>query len=336
MPEISVAIYVQSYVPHLMEKSIASVAEQSFSSTEIILVDDCRTNSESRSVKSSFKKISKSLKLSYGKSIRFLSMGQSVGISDSLRAAAEDASGKYFSVLISGDGFYSETALSSLMETAEKNPLPKNDDWDLIQGTVVPEKKDPMILEKNPKAYDIIEKNAPGTLVCSECDSFAEKYILSGNYSLCVPGKLFLRSTLVSALEKMPRLSCFTGIEYLWMYFFCRSARTLISADKTVCVKNMETSPDAGDFKIENPGRWVRICSASSAFSAIFFDLMDRPMKSLELSDYLRSVMTRYALSNVRAMARVDDSIKTVARAVLDECWGEEIINQCIEWLEKA
>ena len=107
MAEISVAIYAGSYVPSLIEKSVMSAVDQSLKSMEIILVDDCRTNAESKSLKSTFKRLLKSCELPYGKSLRLLSMGRTAGITDALRSAVQDSSSKYFSVLIMGDVFYS-------------------------------------------------------------------------------------------------------------------------------------------------------------------------------------------------------------------------------------
>ena len=335
MAELTVAIYVPSYIPHLIEKSILSVVGQTFDSVEIIVVDDCRTNAESRGVKSTYKKLLKSLTLRYGKSIRLLSMGRSVGMSDALRSVVDDSSGQYFSVLIMGDIFFKENSLSLLLDFVNSHGMPDGGEWDLVQGNVVPNKKDQSVLEINQNAYDIIEKNVPENFVEEDSDRFLEKYFLEEKHSLCIEGKLFLRPVLDEALEKMPRVESFMATEYLWMYFFCRAAHSFASVDGAVCVKEMDASPDAGDLKIETPGRWSRICSSSSVFSAIYFDLMERPMQSETFSEYIRSIMTRYALSNVRSISRVDSSIATVAEAILCESWGDDIVSECRAWIEK-
>ena len=143
MAELTVAIYVPNYVPHLIEKSILSVVAQTFDSVEIIVVDDCRTNAESRGVKSTYKKLLKSLNLRYGKSIRLLSMDRSVGMPDALRSVVEDSSGQYFSVLIMGDIFFKENTLSLLLDFINRHSASDGRDLDLVQGKVVPNKKDP-------------------------------------------------------------------------------------------------------------------------------------------------------------------------------------------------
>lgn len=335
MAELTVAIYVPNYVPHLIEKSILSVVAQTFDSVEIIVVDDCRTNAESRGVKSTYKKLLKSLNLRYGKSIRLLSMDRSVGMSDALRSVVEDSSGQYFSVLIMGDIFFKENTLSLLLDFINSNSASDGRDLDLVQGKVVPNKKDPSVLEINQNAYDIIEKNVPENFVEDDSDRFLEKYFLEEKHSLCIEGKFFFRPVLDDALERMPRVESFMATEYLWMYFFCRCAHSFATVDGAVCVKDMDTSPDSGDLKIETPGRWSRICSSSSVFSAIYFDLMERPMRSEDFSEYIRSVMTRYAISNVRSMSRVDSSISMVAEAILCEAWGDDIVSECRAWIEK-
>ncbi len=335
MAEISVAIYVQNYVPHLLERTVRSVLTQSVESLEVIVTEDCRTGSESKCVRTLFKKITKSMNISYGKSIRILSMGQSVGMADSLRAAAQDSSGLYFTILMMGDAFQNDDSLGTLLLAARENDC-GNEDWHLIQGCVVPERKKIEIIEKNPSAYDIIEKNVAESIVCQTADEFCEKYFLPENHSLCLEGKLFLRSVLVESLEKMPRVRCYCGTEYLWAYYFCRKCTRMVSIDGTVCVKDMDVLPDEGDYIIETPSRWAKICSSASVFSAIFFDLMDNPTESVPVVEYFRSAMSRFAISNVRCLERVHESISTVALAMLEEYWGQDIISRCREWLYKS
>ena len=336
MAELSVAIYASGYVPQMIERSVKSAVSQSLDSMEIILIDDCRTSAESRYVKSTFKKIKKSLSLPYGKGLRFLSMGRSVGIPDSLRAAVDESSGRYFTVLMMGDVFYDEKSLSALLELSSRNASIAGEDWDLVQGKVVPDEKDESVLKVNPNAYDIIERNAPGELRFENPDDFTVDYFMGEKFSLCLEGKLFIRSALEDMFLRMPRVECHIAVEYLWMYFFCRQSRTLISTGEKVCTKYMDFGPDAGDFKIETPGRWMKLCSAASAFSAVFFDMMDYPLESRDFGGYMRSIMTRYALSNVKSLVRVDPSIRTVCEAILSECWGDEIVSDCKAWIESS
>ncbi|MBQ1832734.1 MAG: hypothetical protein II563_03045 [Treponema sp.] len=336
MAEISVAIYAGSYVPSLIEKSVMSAVDQSLKSMEIILVDDCRTNAESKSLKSTFKRLLKSCELPYGKSLRLLSMGRTAGITDALRSAVQDSSSKYFSVLIMGDVFYSRTSLSDLLELSSKNASEDSAEIDVVQGSVIADKKDPEILKIDEKAYDIIEKNLPGEFEFENPEDLMKEYFLSGKYAVCIQGKLFLRSTLEDSLSRMPMSECFCAFEYMWMYFLLRKSHVLVSSTKKVCVRYMDSSPDSGDFKIDSPGRWSKICSASSAFTAIFFDLADNPTESGELGEYFRSVMSRYALSNVKSIERVDPTIRTVAEAILQESWGEELIAKCRLFLSGA
>lgn len=334
MAQVSVAIYVPNYVPHLFEMTLKSVVEQTVSSLEILVVDDCRTYSESKSVKSLLKKSKKSLALSYGKSLRFLSMGGSSGYADSLRTAVNDSSGKYFSVLFMGDVFCSSQSLSRLIKiSATKRPL-DDKDWDLIQGCVIAKEKDMGILEIDSRAYDIVEKNSPEILIADDSDTFLSRYIMEEKHTLCIEGKLFLRETLFNALERMPRLEVYCGVEYLWMYFFCRQAKTLLSVEEKTVVRDLDLDISSGDFEIDNPDRWCKICSSASVFSSIFFDLFDRPMKSPSFYEYLRTVMSRYAISNARHLKRVHPSIQAVCLAIFEESWGDEVAKQTLEFVQ--
>lgn len=340
-PKVSVCIPVFRTEKYL-DSCLESVALQNFPGIEIIVVDDSGRTSENGTL--SAEKIVKSFRKSIkskGISIKFIKHGENKGLLEARRTALYESSGGYIMFLDSDD-----TLPFCAVKTLYENALESG--ADIVHGKANAVLKingtEKRLSEMKRKAENVFQG------VLSGRDIF-DGFLVSGNHSGFLWGKIFRRSLCFSAFEMIPPCWCVFGEDFLAYFFMSFFAEKYSGIEKTVYNYSVDTGVSSAR-EITDLNEWKKVCSTSSVFTVIFTCTYEKKcggdqnfhingenciaLSSVE-SERLREICRSYAQNNLMQLKKaVSPCLYEEARNELFAWWGENMILDIEKTLEAA
>lgn len=316
-PLISVIIPVYNS-EELLEKCLQSVALQTFSNIEIIVVNDCSSGKDLQGRNA--KKIAKSFKA------RYFEHSTNKGILEARRTGVENSHGEYCLFLDSDDTLPSNSILTLYQKAVETGA-------DIVHGTgqiLTTENTaniDPSFLETREKKLKLIHD---GFLKASE---ITQSFLCKNEHAFYLWGKLYKSELLATVYSQMPSTYCVMA-EDLLLYFFITQNANLYCGIKD-CVYNYNIdSGITSRKKITALSNWEKVCSASSVFTILYSYLeenKDNVNESffMEQTKAVQRLCCTYVMNNVKQLhACVDDSIYKEAFEMLCDYWGKSFVEK--------
>lgn len=355
-PLVSVLIPVFGTEKYL-ESCLESVALQDFQGIEIIVVDDSGKTSSVQMKKGeesakenpenlclSAEQIVKSFRKKHGikkNALRLIKHKENKGLLEARRTALYEASAGHI-MFVDSDDTLPPGAVKVLYEKA------------LLQEACIVHGKAAAVLKENgsEKRLQEMKKKAENVFQggLSGRDIF-DGFLVSGNHSGFLWGKIFRRSVLVSAFERIPPCWCVFGEDFLSYFFISFFAEKYAGIEEIVYNYSVDTGISSAK-KIADINEWKKICSAASVFTVIFSGTEEKSEGSLqdsssgdesriplsfEESERLRQICRSYALNNLMQLKKaVLPSLYQDARKELCLWWGENMISDIEKSMEEA
>lgn len=321
---ISIIISTYCTPQEKLRRCLTSAASQTLDTLEIVLVDDNSDRSEQKAVRSVVKSLQKDKSLRHARDIRIVCYGENRGLVAARRTGVEEARGEYVTMLDSDD----ELAGTDVCERALAVANSTQAGYDIVQCCAEPHREGAYILESNKDAYKLIEHPAQGELIAPP-DQFAETYITTKQYCLFLWSKLIKRETLLRALDRIPVMDCFMAEDTLFSYFLSRESSRYIGIPLLFYIYNLGQGISTSADTITSLERWRKLCTPSAVFTAIMYDLKERPLPvGSKLPDHLNHVLDLFVVRNIKLLCRVTPELRGAAHDILVESWGEKIIAQ--------
>jgi glycosyltransferase involved in cell wall biosynthesis len=321
--KVSVIIPTYGTPEEKLRRCLRSAACQTLPELEIIVVDDNAERVQQKVLKKIIRSFQKDMSLAHGRDIRCVCHGRNLGLAAARRSGVEEAGGEYVTMLDSDDEFASPDACRSAYEASAGGT------YDIVQFCAEPHRDAAYILEKNEDVYRLIEHPFQGIFKAASPDAFAEKFLTSGEFCLFLWGKFIKRETFAKALARIPVMDCFMAEDMLYSYFIARESLSYKGIPDVLYIYNLGTGISTSADTITSLERWKKLCTPAAVFTAIIYDLQERPASAVPgLYDYMRKVMTRFVISNCRLITRVQPELRERAHAVLEEMWGADIIRK--------
>lgn len=321
-PSISICIPVYNTEEYL-EFCLESVANQTFSDYEIVLVNDGSSgvNSEGKNCKEivkHFHKKHRKIKITY------LENSKNLGLFETRRNAIYHSSGEYILTLDSDD-FLSPDALVLLSVEAKKN------NPDIIQGQILGgqflnnaisgDYKD-FILDKNQK----FEFNHIGILNETEVFDYCfEKYKIS----LVLLAKMIRKELLLEVFNQIPMTRCNLAEDMLSLFFVFTKAKKYVGIPNKIYYYRQSTGMTSSK-SITTLNQWEMTCSAASAYTIILTKINENKelysQNSIEVIQRMAKRKIADALFSLHT--QVTPSLRPQARQMLNEYWGKGLVDR--------
>lgn len=333
-PLVTCAVPVCGTTQAVLDRCLQSLCTQDFTQLEIIIVDDNdtpRAQRECRSFVKQFCKKNKSLPLT--KNIVYINHEHNLGLFEARRTGIEHAHGKYLMMVDSDDALTSSDAVSTLYNAAITAPA---DGFDLVQcGCVFTGSDEKAIAEKH-HSIECAENPVVRTIWPPVAD-LSSLFYGGEAVSEFLWAKLFKTQCLLDALQFIPNMYCVMTEDRLFSYFFSRSLKsyTCIPQKLYAYTVNEGISSNKKIMTLEN---WQKHCSAASVYTAIMYDIQERPFPEGSVAHQILS--ERYlknCISQAISLKQcIDKSIYDEARSMFIEAWGEPITTKAMEIIESG
>ena len=345
--ECTVSVIIPTYrtSEEKLLRCLVSAAVQTLDGIEIIVVDDNGERSEQKKVEKLIKKFKKAKTvgdtsmpaecqfapetvLVHARDIAYICQGANRGLVTARRTGVEAAHGEYVTMLDSDDEFKTADALKIAYDAAAMH----GDDADIVQFNMEPVREADSMQDINSPVYQLMRHSKEGLLNGLSGEQFTEEYIASGQYCLYMCGKLVNRETFLRALVRIPVMDCFMTEDMLFLYFIARESSSLVCLPDTLYRYYMGLGISTSAESITTLDRWKKLCTPADVFTAIMYDMQERPFSAgSKVPDYMRQMLTRFAVRNTKLLERVAPQLREEAECILKEAWGEEIIAQVKE-----
>ena len=325
MVDISICIPVYC-TEHYLTECLKSVALQTFTNYEIILVNDGSSGVNSCGL--NCKKIVKECKKKYKLPITYLEHSKNLGVLEARRHAVEESVGKYILNLDSDDAL-TPNALEVLFKEAKKTGA------HIVHGITNtyfyhnPEQQfvenHDSVNERQKKIQAAVSNIYNGVL---ENRDIFHGYLVEENHCGYLCGKLISRDVYLEAFNHIPYMFCVMAddvIQYFWISYF---AKKYVSINKEVYIYNINTGITSHRI-IDNLNIWKHVCSAASVFYGLFNGLNKFDIRlTEEESEKITSICYLYASNNLKQWRSVVSSeIKDEAYSLLCDFWGNDLIH---------
>ncbi|MEL3911183.1 MAG: glycosyltransferase family 2 protein [Treponema sp.] len=325
---LSVPVYgTESSLPALLD----SVLEQGFLSDsaagqgalplEIIVVNDGSPSGFSLpKILKPYKKKFKTL----GIPLTLLEHSKNLGLVEARRTAVEAASGTCLCFADSDDTL-PPNALQSLYDAALSSGA------DIVHGKAEYKaafSEEEAALYKKDSLAEMEEKIKKVCLGRLEKDELLNSFLIKGELSSFLWGKLFRTETVKAAFADIPRTFCTMGEDFLIYFFILLHARSYFGIEDTVYTYHIGTGISSSR-EIKDLSRWERACTAASVFAIVFSYLEEHPFSSPNKNELMAALQNRCKnnmLSNLRHLKRVIPSLRDEAYKILCDYWGEEYV----------
>ncbi len=317
-PLVSVCVPVYG-TERFLARCLESIFRQNFRGMEVVVLNDGSSGLDGDG-QDCRRIVRKSSKRSHIKTT-YLEHRENSGLVEARRSLVHAARGEYV-LMLDSDDFLCGGALSALYGTAV------NTGADIVHGATVTfirsgEKIIPVESAKNSRPYR-------GTL---EKRAILDGWLLDGNHSSNLWGKLIRRSRYVEAFGDIPRTYC-NMAEDLLIYFFvamrCEKYVGIEIPAVNYCVSSGMTAPaQAGSVE-----EFRRKVSSASVFTVIFSwcerilaETGRNPLSDMEL-DRIRTLAKLYVMNSVEQLrCTVPPELADEARGILCEYWGENLVS---------
>lgn len=317
-------------------RCLESLCTQDFSPLQIIVVDDnalAHEQKECRSFITQFQKQNK--KLPHAKDIEYICLEGNRGLVEARRTGFENAKGAFTLTVDSDDMLVRDDAVSTLYHAATGTPADGGNmpaggvnmpagGYDIVHCATLLEGRERIHSEELRYKLNLAEHPAPHDMVL-DCGDLSSFFLGKGGPCLILWAKLYKTQSALEAFSHVPNMYCVLAEDLVLSYFFSRemhSYRTIDDALYSYTV-NVGISSDA---KIFDAQTWNKTCSVSSVFTAILYDMEERPFEEgSPVPQRLNELYYHYITSNALALAhQVDASLYDEAREIFIEAWGEE------------
>lgn len=313
MSVISVCVPVYNTEKTLLN-CLNSIAVQSFTDFEIILVDDCSPFKEDISVKSvldEFCKENPSVK------ITLIEHHKNKGTLESRRTAVDFSQSEYITFIDSDDEFLPD----SLKDFYDKVII---SNADIVQGAVEISAAENIAVEIKEKVNNITNKLYDGLL---QNTNMLEEYYLKSQYNGYLWGKLYKTSIVKQAFSEIPQMYCNLGEDMCISFYINLFAKSYFGfTDKKIYKYNVDNGITSKRV-IKDIESYEKICSVSSVFTVLYCYLNENTFPS----DYLAFTQEKckfYVQNCLDALPRVIPELQEQAYAVLCDYWGESLVKK--------
>ena len=300
-----------------LRRALDSVASQSFSGWEIILVNDGShgRDEKNHSAHKILKIFQKQNKIPRGK-INYIEHSTNLGLLEARRTAVNAANGKYIVVLDSDDELLHD-ALKILYETAVQTEA------DIVCGKeirIFPAVNEPVEAKK----HEATTENENTTLTGHQ---ILDGFLIHHNHRGFLWGKIFRKSVYQKALEQIPFTKCTMAEDFLQYFYISYFSQKMLLIDKPVYKYYIVSGISTGKT-IESLEKWEQICTTANVFTTIFSTLHDGEIAlSEEETDALRLQSRSYLKNTLLVLEnKVLPQLKKDARSLLCDYWGEDFV----------
>lgn len=320
---VSVCIPVYNSEPFL-QSCLESVSGQDFQfmeQIEIIVVNDGSNFSGSPDAKKIVKDFSKKEKRF---KTHYFEHYQNNGLVEARRTALYNAKGDFILNLDSDDQL-EPNAIRLLYEKAIST------DSDIVQCgatsffSTLHEESDSLKNYKESRE-NMINKFNPVVLTGNE---IFNDFLVYKNHSWLVWGKLFKKETCLNAFEHISPIYCTMAEDFIQYFWISHEAKKYSSIPEKLFRYSIDTGVSSGN-KIENLEQWKKVCSTASVFTAIYTEINEKQVElTQEQLQSLAAVCKSYLANNLAQLNNaVSTEIKSQARALLGEFWGEDFVSK--------
>ncbi|MCK9168949.1 MAG: glycosyltransferase [Treponema sp.] len=321
--KVSVIIPTYCTPEEKLRRCLESAVCQTLPELEIIVVDDNAERAPQKAVEKIIRSFKKESKAVHAGDIRCVCHGRNLGLAAARRTGVEEAAGVYVTMLDSDDEFRTPDACRTAYDASCGGM------YDFVQFCAEPRREGAYILEKNKDAYRLIEHPFQGECRLSSSDAFAERFLTSGEFCLFLWGKLIKRETFTKALERIPVMDCFMAEDLLYSYFTARESFSYIGIPDILYSYNLGNGISTSSDMITTLDRWEKLCSPALVFTAVMYDLNERPSPAgAAIYKYMRKSMTHFVVHNCMLLNRVQPELRGKAHEILEEAWGPDIIHE--------
>jgi len=332
-PLISVGVPVCGTPLPLLHACLESIATQDYPSLEILVIDDNGTRDEQKECSRAVKSFIKAHKdTPHAKDIRYICHGSNKGLVQARRTVFEEAHGFFTTLVDSDDMLASPNAVSTLYQAAVSadgvTPAPDGG-FDAVQCGAVLYGKDSALIEQKRLMMEKVDVHKAQSVVSERKD--ISSLFLQNNFSSFVWAKLYKTETVLEAYETIPFMNCTYQEDLLFSYFFMRTAKSYRCIPQQFYIYNIDTGMSAAT-PITNLRRWRHICTASSVYTTILYDMQERPLPADSpvaswIHDNYFDCITRNAYM---LLHRVDKELYGEAQNIFLESWGQESASKAI------
>ena len=352
---VSLCIPVYNTEPFLLQ-CLRSVFVQNFDDFEIIVVSDAsRGKDEQGRPAKKIIRVAQKECAAYRKQkglskikIRFIENRENHGILEVRRTLCYEALGEYI-CFVDSDDVLESGALRSLLQIPGSSPRMTDSPVSLTEAPV-------SLSGLTRQSYDIIQgKSTSGTFdqngnfIPSKINRYNSitigelkghqifhEWVINGNITGVLWGKLIRRRLLVNAFENIPYSECNFAEDYLISFFITQTAESYIGIDQNVYRYRM-TSGVSSSRKIDTLRKWEMICSTASVFTVISQWINDNQSTSKITPEELLHIKHQtsvYLANNLKQMkATVVSELQEQARRLLCDYWGEHFVGTVEERL---
>lgn len=321
-PKLSVCIPVYNSEPYL-SFCLESVANQTFSDYEIVLVSD---GSEGKNEQGqNCKQIVKSFCKNHKKiKVNFIQNSKNLGTLETRRTLIFKSKGQFIFFLDSDDFIHPDALESVYLAAIENNA-------EIVQGKILsgsfPENSISGFLE----SFEVAQKQKLTAIHIGVLENreiftniFIEKKVAS-----CLCGKLISRELLLNAYDKIPFAKLSLQEDLLVMFFASLQKNKYIGLDTVIYYYRLTSGMTSGKT-INELATWELHCSVASVYHIILTFINENKDLFTELEtaffQQLTRLAVRFSLSSLHT--QVTPSLRPQARQMLNEYWGKGLVDR--------
>ncbi len=340
LPKISVCIPVY-HTEEFLQACLDSVANQTFSDYEIILVDDYSNNPATKKIIHDFKKKSRKIPL------EFIQHQENKGLVEARRTAVYAARGEFITILDSDD-LLPPDALENLWQKQVESGADivhgKADVFFWGENSCQADQTDKINQfdqerQKNQRLADAIFKKVNAVYQGQLFASQDENQILDGFLFPDSPyhhmgylwGKLIRRETYLEALSHIPPIWCTRNEELLQYIYIAKAAKKYVGFDAKV-YKYAIDSGITSHAQIKDLAQWEKVCSVSGVFVTLFTQYQEDPSLFNQAQYKSLLLKCRFHLENnfSQLKAVVLPQLQAEAFDILCDYWGQDLVSKVI------
>ena len=327
LPEVSVCIPVFNAERTLL-RALASVAAQSFTEWEIIVVNDgsSGTDETGRDCYKIIKQFRKKHKIPRARII-YREHKTNIGLLEARRTAIEASNSPYVFILDSDDELLPDS-LKALYETAISTGA------DIVHAgaeVVATENISDTIIQKR---VSQMQKNANNIYdgVLTEQAIF-DGFLVQKNHTGFLWAKLIRRETYLEALSHIPFTNCVFAEDFLQYFFISYEAKKYAGIKQPVYRYYVDAGISSFQ-KISSLDRWQKICSTANVFTILFQTVKELPSNRYAQTqkEALQKQSCSYLANNIKQLKEaVIPELQPAALKMLNEYWGADFVEKMMK-----
>ena len=336
--DVTATVPVCGIAAEVLHTCLESLCVQDFPTLEILVIDDNgseKAQKECRGTVQSFIRQHKGN--AHAKHITYICQGANMGLVEARRTGAERANGSHLLMVDADDTLVSPEAVSRLYRAAVTMPdgtgFP-SPGFDVVQcGSVLTGTDSAAVAERSKTMAPVLQ---PEVRTVNADGSLEGLFFGNSPISRFLWAKLYRTEVALEGFSHVPSMYCVMNEDLLLSYFLSREMHSYRRIADRLYGYSVNTGITS-DTAITDLTRWRRFCSSSDVFTALFYDLQERPLPPesavvKELESLYFSCITKNAW---RLLHTVDAKIRPEAREIFIESWGEATALKALEAAQK-